>query len=354
MNNIMNNMKKGFTLVEMMIVIGIIGALAAVLISQAGGITEQARATKCKSHMRNLAQGVQAFAVAHEHYPCAGSHEVEAGLTLRRRNKEYYGVNGWIGWGEGSVDKYVAPFNQSHNQKGWNESYSNNLDNPDKGAQFAVTNGVIWSHIKDLESYVCPVHRNMCKKNGFTPLWSYVMNAAFGYDSSRGSGSSGDGSGGHDYDHYGIEFGGTPRPPDRMLLFAEMQFADIGFGDRMIDKRSPGDWAADCTLQYRTDKNARFNDKGNGGRGTLKCLLGTALNNKGWREWNGDPESIGFNHKAGKRHVAHVVFADCHVGTLVLPIGATQEQLEKLTANLCNGIQLTFTGGRYLDIEGNE
>ena len=51
-------------------------------------------------------------------------------------------------------------------------------------------------------------------------------------------------------------------------------------------------------------------------------------------------EKIGFNHKIGKRYVAHVVFVDGHVDALVEPTGALDADLKTLTQELCNGDEI--------------
>ena len=54
-------------------------------------------------------------------------------------------------------------------------------------------------------------------------------------------------------------------------------------------------------------------------------------------------EYIGFNHKSGKKWIAHVAFADGHVDGLVQPMGATTSDLKDLTEHLCNGEEIDAT-----------
>ena len=68
-------MKKGFTLVELLVVIGILGILSAVLIGSFAGGTESARAVKCLTNMRNLATACQTYGMSYGFYPLAGSIE---------------------------------------------------------------------------------------------------------------------------------------------------------------------------------------------------------------------------------------------------------------------------------------
>ena len=66
-------MKKGFSLVELIVVIGIIAILSGVLLATFGGGTASARAARCLSNMKNLASACQTYAMGSHYYPLAGN-----------------------------------------------------------------------------------------------------------------------------------------------------------------------------------------------------------------------------------------------------------------------------------------
>src|SRR5574344_2310176 len=114
--------QSGFTLVELLIVIAIIATLAGVLLSQYGGVTESARATKCKSNLRNLAQAVQAYGMATGYYPPAGSFPT-IGMGVDSSGSyqiTYDQMKGWIGWNCGNA--YPATGSSGPIQGGWTVS----------------------------------------------------------------------------------------------------------------------------------------------------------------------------------------------------------------------------------------
>ena len=64
--------KQGFTLLELLIVIGIIAVLGGVMLAQFSGSTDSALAATCMNNMRTLCNAVMADGSRESRYPSAG------------------------------------------------------------------------------------------------------------------------------------------------------------------------------------------------------------------------------------------------------------------------------------------
>ena len=290
-----------FTLLELLIVIGIIAVLAAVLISQFGGATESARAAECLAHMRTLANSVQNYCMANNYYPCAGEVEYMTDDMRYRRHK------GYIGRYSASGDPYARRNGAaSHQSLQTVSTYCKD----DLQSKYCVTNGALWTYgSHNLDEYVCPSHKRATwAANMSGPAWSYVMNPYFGYDYSNGSETTG-------LPNPDIKYGHCQRP-DKRLLFAELQWVEGATGIAPPLEESP-DTKVDGVLQY--DRS----------------------------DWSGTKEAIGFNHKAGTRYVAHVCFADGHTEKLALAGNGSSAQLIELTKWLCDSDDIELSGGQW-------
>ena len=322
---------KGFTLVELLVIIGIIGILAGVLLASFGGGTESARAAKCLTNMRNLAQGAISIATKTSYYPYAGSHAV---VGMNSQGKTVYHERvGWISWlskndeygvrtrGKALPTSFVNCENVSAYANGSGE---------DEDGDFALSNGKLWPAVgKDRATYMCPEQIRRANARHTRVRFSYVMNAAFGYDYTKGSDATGTYDGGD-----GIHFN-TSRL-DRRLLFAELPIGGNPVSSQEKDDPGKDDYSTgggdpmtDCVLQYKATVN------------------GTAYNS----EWKGQAEAIAFNHKSGKRRCAHVVFADGHTEKLLAPRSSSGLNDEQLTAVLCAGEDISFDGKQYKRME---
>lgn len=301
-------MKKGFTLVELLVVIGILGVLSAALMVSFSGVGDKAKMVKCASNMRGLATAVNSAAVGGA-YPYAQS-ALYFSISGSSALSMTYGVHkGWISW----LDRNVTyPLNSESGST--QPSYAGDEEN----VTYAITNGAIWQVIgKSREAYVCPAHLDACRAVGVQhPGWSYVMNAYFGYESDPGKAAASANS--------GIGAGSLSRA-DRVLLFAEIPALTLTNKDRGAAKVSSapsvnltgGDGSADMDtcLEYKTI---------------------------------GGNESIGFNHRKGKQIVGHVAFADGHVEALALP---KDGNFEDLTDWLCTGKDIIFRDGSYEEVK---
>ena len=271
--------KKGFTLIELLVVISIIGLLSAALIIVARRGVDVANAMKCKTNLKNLGQATLNQVVLGGGFPQACSYEIVK-IDASSGDAVYTESRGWVGWtGSGEWPN--------------TDSQADQMQKPGFCGELAydsLTNGTFWGLAgKDATSYICSTHKKAAETEGETDIWrSYVMNYRFvgrWYRNEDGS------------DFEGPRFWKLTQltSNDRMaatvLLFAALPANDIDTSE------AAGDGKVDPS------------------------------NN----------EHIGFNHPAGKRNVAHVVYADGHVGLLLEPSGADSQDMVDLTEQICRG-----------------
>lgn len=314
--------RSGFTLLELLVVIGIIGILSGVMLATFGGASESARAVKCMTNMRNLAVAAYNYASGESNdgkFPAAGSYEYRKLRYIEERK-------GWISWLNMAASN---PYKQkdgrntkSHVKSSWTPyaTYQQGSKSDMDKSSFALTNGVLWQYAgRTAETYVCPIHVNLCHKKKLVPVWSYVMNSYFGYDNKNGGTVSDQDRPLSSLTSVGgkkkVRLGG-----DKILLFAELPFVELKEIDQN-DELQGSSPRFDCTLQY---------DRAG---------------------WSSGAESIGFNHKNGKNYVAHVAFADGHVTKLALPKNANAGTIRDLTTWLCQGDDVSFDGKTYTRVQ---
>ena len=313
-------MKRAFTLVELLVVIGIIAILMATLLAFTGGSTESARAAKCLANMHSLANAANACAMEQTYYPLAGSREVIGLDTVRKTSVRDEQV-GWISWLSNKGDPYGkrtgAPKPTEHQSVEVCPFYGTGTR---EDAVFAITNGALWRYVgKNHDVYICPSHA-LCrsKKSMKEPQWSYAMNMKFGYDYSRGEKCTGTTGSKSNYAY------GKMERADRVLMFAELPTVDPSTGEPLSDGSLD---ECDCVLHYSM----------------------TVDGNTYGGSWKGKTETIGFNHKLGKRgRCGHIAFADGHVEKVVW--GKNSEgglKPEELTVLLCEGVDVAFDGSQW-------
>lgn len=329
MRNLKAMPRSGFTIIELLVVVAIIGILAGVLLASFSGGTEAARAAKCLSNMRNLAQGAISYASknSYGHYPYAGSH---AAIGMSQDGVEYKEHVGWISW-LSKNDEYHTRSRSDVKVKSFQKCSNISACGTDRDVEdstFAITNGTLWKCVgQNRETYVCPVHAIQAKKHGVNAWFSYAMSAHFGYDWTKGSDAA------VSTGHGGVSMHSSRL--DRTLLFAELPFAIPNASDSANEVSDDVAYSTandtelvDCTLQYKANVNG-------------KNYYGMGKN------WGGTAEAIHFNHRSGKRYCAHVAFADGHVEKLLLPKGSGGLDSVKLTALLCGGVDVSFDGSSY-------
>jgi len=209
-------MKKAFTLVELLVVIGILGILMGVLLGTFSGAGESARAAKCMANLRNLGMAVQSYAMNNGgSYPSTISPDADDGKSEKK---------GWISYSsKGKGGSFISPYAGSQEER-----------------EFSLTNGLLWAAInRERGCYFCPTHQRYVHDHnlGQDPLWSYMMNPNV-------SGS----------------YGNLERA-DCLLLFAELPFAKMKNGDFEQAGQISGD-ELDPTLKFK-------NPDGSGGTETI-------------------------------------------------------------------------------------
>lgn len=314
---------KGFTLVELLVVISILGVLAAALTTQVTSAREAARAMKCKTNLKNLAQAALAYAVddhpdiegvyyAPRAMPWAGSHEGSwPGGPSVSYAPMYHHRPGWVSW-TWSVGGFPWP-----NRNPQSGSVKPACFHGSSSVTYhSLSNGVLWEYAGgDLDTYVCDQHKKVCRQKGVHRLTapirrSYVMNAYFGYDYRPGGLLQAKDRA------IGVDSLSSRGNAGSLLLFAELPAYRVD-GGKFVESISTEMKASDGVLDVQISQG-----------------------------YNGNPpgeEVIGFNHKVAKRHVAHVAFADGHVDGVVAPDKPSDRALSKLqdlTCLLCNGVDL--------------
>ena len=139
----------GFTLVELLVVIGIIALLVSILLPALNKARMQAAMIKCQSNMRQLMLGVNTYA---------------------SENKTQLPWCNWGGVNDNTVYGYGWLFARPDKRAAYIPLYTGT---PEK----AVISGVMWQYMKDTRMYHCPLD-DAPVRLGTNVMTSYLMNGA--------------------------------------------------------------------------------------------------------------------------------------------------------------------------------
>lgn len=184
-----STVKRGFALVELLVVVTIIGILVALLLPAVQAARESARRTQCANQLKQLALACLNYETAHRHYPpvlaIAVNFDLQAGALNYDLSAESLSVNrrgqrghSWIVEvlpqmeQQGLADHYDTDFSPMHNIA-FNEAFA----------------------VVDLPNLYCPSRRRSIE----TPEHEKMILAVRGAPTTRGRGNDGELRGGTDY-----------------------------------------------------------------------------------------------------------------------------------------------------------
>jgi prepilin-type N-terminal cleavage/methylation domain-containing protein len=166
---------RGFTLVEMLVVLVVIGILTSVVLSSVKQAREAGYATQCKANLRNLANGIQILAVEGGGIRLAYGGESDNPQALLR----YSEFKGWVNWvpnTSATAPRPTWPTNQSQASKMEQPSWYGA-----KGLR-GIKDGTLWADggVTDLSAYICPRFKRKAVCGQTDAVRSYAMNKRVG------------------------------------------------------------------------------------------------------------------------------------------------------------------------------
>lgn len=284
-------MKKAFTLIEMLIVVGIIAVLMSIVLVNVRGATDSANATKCMNNMRSLFVAMDSIGMDSGSYPLAGP-------CIRKTSYENKSVTS-------TFEPWIS---RDHSEK-MVPCYGTGSEDEDR---YAITNGsmgVFWKAMAGKDSaYNCPMFaKDHFVKRKRMPLFSYALNAVQFASDVKAMADSFVGVGIVGYNSF--------QRADRAVMFAELPISQSCGYDPLAKPET-----CDATLKP---------DVGN-------------------PKWKGSAEAIGFVHQdKRKRYYGHVVFVDGHIEKFMQPPASSSLKEAKLTAHICSGNDVAYDERGY-------
>ncbi len=162
----------GFTLVEMLIVIAIIGILMGMLIPSLSRAKENARRAECASNLHQLQCGMMSYlSDSHQDLPLSSCREYYDTV-----NRTWGYDRGWVSW-----EKWKS--HDAGNPSGYGSNPPEELRTywwGDKGEN-SIRNGALFPYIEDVRVYICPSFKRYVKEYGDPKFQdakrSYVMSS---------------------------------------------------------------------------------------------------------------------------------------------------------------------------------
>jgi len=128
-----NPFKRAFTLIEMLVVIAVIGVLAALLFPALGKARTAARSTKCMANLRQLQMSVMVY------YDGGSLPNPMSSVSGPDAAGVYSENKGWVAWQTWTPSVTPGTYNQTN-----------------APGIYCITNGALYPYVGNLDVYMCP------------------------------------------------------------------------------------------------------------------------------------------------------------------------------------------------------